>query len=451
MARTSLRAASSLALVVVLCVASVAWAGGMTLPGRGARALGRAGSFVAGADDGGAMSYNPAGLGEIAGWSILLDAGLVLQRVSYARIDSGGNPHPPVDGTMEVLPIPTLSITHKPRKVPWLTVGGGLWAPYLGVNSWPENGPQRYSSITLKGSLLAVLQFSAAFRVHQHVYLGVGLQNMFLRFKSRVMLHTCTGLSCAPEDPGFDALTEVDAFAGFTPSGIVGLTVAYPKWRVGLGLQLPFFVRASGNVHSRLPTDPMFAGVELRGSAVDLSFELPVILRVGGEWRPLETLRIELGLDYEAWSMQDRLTIQPKGIYLTDVPGIGDYHLSAMHVPRKLIDSVAVHLGGEWEVWKRRLALRAGYLFETSATPDETMSVLIPDGWKNMITFGLGGRVGPVRLDLGYAHVFYTDRDVTHSEATQLNPIQPPLPAAVGHGLYRIDADVLSVGLDARF
>jgi hypothetical protein len=77
--------------------------------------------------------------------------------------------------------------------------------------------------------------------------------------------------------------------------------------------------------------------------------------------------------------------------------------------------------------------------------------VLTSDGLKNMITVGLGMRLfGPIRFDVGYGHVFYTDRNVTNSKSLQLNPIQPALAVPVGNGLYKIDSDIVSIGLDAR-
>ena len=52
------------ALAAVL-VPSVATAGGMYLSTRGVRPTGRAGAFVAGADDASALWFNPAGLAHL--------------------------------------------------------------------------------------------------------------------------------------------------------------------------------------------------------------------------------------------------------------------------------------------------------------------------------------------------------------------------------------------------
>jgi long-chain fatty acid transport protein len=437
--------------VFVCLLPAVAHAGGMFMPARGARPLGRAGSFVAGADDGGALYYNPAGLADIDGIGLLIDAGLVLNQVHYTRVDSGGNTLKPVDGDIDILPLPTLVLSWKPQKARWLTIAGGIYVPYLALNSYPENGPQRYSRITLNGSLVLVAEVAAAFRVNQHFYLGAGFQNMYLQFKTRTTLSACTELNCAPEDPSFDSLTELNATSAFTPSGIVGATVVYPKVRAGLSVQLPFFVRGDGTVHSRLPTDPFFANAAIHGDSVSIAFDFPLMARLGVEYRPIPPVRVELGFDYEAWSMLDKHTITPHNIYIDGTPGVGKYYLKQMFIERQLNDTFAVHLGGEWEALRNRLVVRAGYLFETDATPDQYATVFSPDGTHNLISLGLGVKLGSVRLDLGYAHMFTLDRTVTNSKSNQLNPIQPSLAVPVGNGNYQVSTDIIALGLDGRF
>ncbi|HZS41071.1 MAG TPA: outer membrane protein transport protein [Polyangia bacterium] len=436
-----------------MTLSGAAHAGGMFLPGRGARPLGRAGSFVAGADDGGALYYNPAGLAEIPGITLLVDGGLILNRVHYDRIDSGNNKLPGVDGDMNILPLPTVALTWKPESAKWLTVAGGIWVPYLGLDSYPENGPQRYQLVSLQGSLVLVMELAAAFKINEHFFVGAGFENMIINFRNRAVLSACTELNCAPEDPGFDSLTEVNVASYFTPSGVLGASIVYPKLRGAVSLQLPFWVGAEGTIRSRLPTDPFFANAQIVGQSGGVQFTLPLILRLGVEGRPIPDLRIEVGFDYEAWSMQDRITIQPHGIYIDNVPGLGRYYLGTQHIERQLDDSFGVHIGFEYTApfWEKRTTARLGYGFETSATPDKTMSVLAPDGMHNMIALGGSLRVWKLRLDFGYAHVFTADRNVSGSKFLQVNPIQPSLAVPVGNGHYVIDTDILTAGLEGRF
>src|SRR6476620_6258060 len=105
-ARTNRRGGVASAVFFVLlalsAVSSTARAGNMFLPVQGTRPLGRGGAFTAGVDDGHALYYNPAGLVDIDGISVLVDGALVFQRVGYDRIDSGGNPQAHVDGDMKL-------------------------------------------------------------------------------------------------------------------------------------------------------------------------------------------------------------------------------------------------------------------------------------------------------------------------------------------------------------
>ncbi len=69
---------------LVLASATGAQAAGLYFGDRGVRSLGRAGAFVAGADDGGAIAYNPAGLA-FAGHAYLGDFAWVNYTSTYQR------------------------------------------------------------------------------------------------------------------------------------------------------------------------------------------------------------------------------------------------------------------------------------------------------------------------------------------------------------------------------
>ncbi len=445
----------ALAALFFVFFAHSAYAGNMFLPDRGARPLGRGGAIVAGADDAGsALAYNPAGLADIEGMSLLFDVGLIFQKVQYTRVDSGGNPQPTVNGQNGLLPIPTLAFSWKPKKLKWFTLGVGVFTPYLGLDSYPATGPQRYSLVSLNGSLLLVIEVAAGFQIGEHVRLGVGFQNMYLNFESEKVLSACPSqVDCAPENPNFDSLTQIKATSVFTPSGILGLNVEYQYWRLGVALQLPYFVRASGTVATRLPSDPMFDGSKVVGNQVSLNFNLPLELRVGFELRPTDRFRLEIGADYEAWSMQQSFQIVPHNIYIENVPGVGTYQLKTMYENRGLHDVFALHVGLEGDAVPGRLVLRAGYTLETSATPDSTAALLTPENLRNLISVGLGVYVWKFRFDLGYAHVFTEDRTVPYqaSKSYQINPIQPGLGVGVGGGTYKMSDDILALGFDSRF
>jgi long-chain fatty acid transport protein len=442
----------ALAVAASALAAPVAHAGGMFFPARGARPLGRAGSFVAGADDLEALYYNPAGIAGTGHGSAMLDAGLVFQRVHYDHVDAGGVQQPGVDDNNGILPLPFLGVSWRPEGLSRrVTFGLGVWAPETGIPRYDATGAQRYSLVSLDGTVALVAELAVSIRITPELYLGLGVQDMYFAINNTIALSGCTQLNCAPEDRSFDTITQTKASSAFNPSGNFGLLYVHPKFRIGASAQLPYWIHAQGTIAARLPTDPQFDGAVLVGNQINVDLTLPAVARAGVEARPIKELRIELGFDYETWRMQDKIRFTPVNVYIDHVVGIGRYDLRPMEIDRSMNDVWSLHLGGEYDVLPKRLTIRAGYLFESSAVPDETLTVLTPDGNKHLVAAGVSLRLGKVRLDVGYGHFFQPDRTVTTSRSLQLNPIQPSIAVAVGNGTYMVSTDVLSVGIEGRF
>jgi long-chain fatty acid transport protein len=288
-------------------------------------------------------------------------------------------------------------------------------------------------------------------RITPEFYIGAGFQNLYFSLNNKTVLAGCTQINCAPEDPQFDALTQVKATAPFTPSGNFGMLFVNRWVRVGASVQMPYWVHASGTVATKLPSDPQFDGATVVGNGINVDVNLPLIVRGGVEIRPHKHGRFEIGADYEMWSTQQSISFAPQGVYIDHIAGIGRYDLRPMTLDRGMTDVVSVHIGGEIDVLPKRLTLRAGYMFESSAVPDAYLTVLTPDGDKHLVTLGASLRIGSWRLDAAYGHFFQPDRTVTESKSLQLNPIQPSIAVPVGAGTYHVVTDVLAVGLEKRF
>jgi long-chain fatty acid transport protein len=430
------------------------------------RPAGRGGAFVAGADDAGALWYNPAGLAALLGGdprSFLLDASYVGHSVSYTRIDSGGNTLPAVEDESQFLPLPTLAVQFDLGER-W-SLGVGLLAPYAALDEYPEGGGQRYSLVSFHGSVLATLEAAVAFKLTDDIFLGAGIQNMFVKLRSELAFSACPKeIVCAPEDPEFDALGQIDASSWFTPSAIFGIQAKAASWlRVGAAVQLPFFVGASGTVKVRLPSSGFYNGAHVEGDAADASITFPLIVRVGAEVRPDPRVAIEVGLDWEAWSMQDELKVTPHDVRVEGAAGVGTYAFGPLAIPRRFKDTLALRLGVEAEAVPG-LYLRGGFVHESGASPDDYLSVLTVDTDKNVISAGIGYRFGKVRVDAMVGHAFMGSRDLPAgtSCAPQLNPIRPPAGDAcvhdgspdhvyVGDGSYRSSWTFAGVGMEAGF
>src|SRR5579859_4449240 len=101
------------AVLLALAASGEARAAGLYFSDRGVRPLGRGGAYVAGADDLGAIWYNPAGIVD-APSSILFDASWLHFTSEFTRrsqvLDSSGTVRvyefPTTHGTSPILPIP---------------------------------------------------------------------------------------------------------------------------------------------------------------------------------------------------------------------------------------------------------------------------------------------------------------------------------------------------------
>jgi long-chain fatty acid transport protein len=447
---------------------STAQAGGLYLPTRGVRPTARGGAFVAGGDDPGAMWFNPAGLAALAGGrdraSLLVDSALVFHSVEYTRIDSGGVTQPTVQDDPQLVPIPTIAAGFDLGKK--MVLGVGLFAPYSGLDGYPEDGAQRYSLVSLHGTLISMLQVALAARVGDSLWLGAGVENMFLTFRSRVVFSACPReVVCAPEDPEFDSPSEIEWNDPFNPSAILGAVwQASRTVKVGASFQLPFWLSGEATVRSRLPTSGFFQGAHVEGDKANVSMTLPAALRVGVELAPRPSLRVELGADLELWSQHDEIAVEPIDVRIEDTPGVGVYDLGPFSIPRRMNNTFAVRLGAEQRFGA--LALRGGYTFETGAAPDEYLSVMTVDSNKHMFAGGLGWESGRLRVDATAAYVLVGSRDVAAgtSCAPQSNPVRsgqdPQMAAAcvhdgspdhvyVGDGHYT--SSWLVLGLGAQF
>ncbi len=474
-------------LALALCSATwPAEAAGLYFSDRGVRPLGRGGAFVAGADDLGAIYYNPAGIVD-AQSQVLFDASWLRFSSDFTRAARvpqtdpntgvvGGyatRRYPTVHGTSPILPIPTLAGSYAINKD--LVIAGGVYAPYAAITSYPEKvdgqpAASRYGLLSLDGSALAILGAWIAWRPIPELQIGGGPTFLTGNFQSSVMFGACppNKLACAAEQPDYDAKGQLTVGTIFAPSATLGL-IATPtkKVRVGLAYQHGYSVDSPAKFRTRLPSSPLFDQATVDGESAHVSFKLPWVARVGVEARPTDTTRVELAYVFEKWSVHDRITLTPDDTTLNNVAVFPpSYRLSQISMERGFKDAWSVRLGGEQAVTikRYRLDLRAGVAYEKSAVPAENLSVLTVDMDKVTVAVGGGIHIGSRwRFDGLVALVFPKTVDVDPAEARifKINPVRanrqtdpsgkPTDDVAINGGEYRAQALVLGIGLRYQF
>ena len=436
---------------------------------------------MAGADDLGAMWYNPAGVADAQG-TFFMDASFMLfgadfQRRTQVAGDGGAlqtYDYPSVHGDGPPLAIPTIGIAFPVGAERRFTWGIGAYAPYAPLLRWPEtiqdtNGntqpsPSRYGLISLEGSLLAILDLFAAYKITDELRIGAGLQVLTGVFQNTVDLAANPNLLGAPQDPNYDALTRTRATI-FTPSANFGVTwIPHKLVRFGLSGQLPFWVDAPASVRVRLPNAAAFDNGSQSGEDASVKFRLPAHIRAGVEVRPIDPLRVELAWEHQFWSLHDTIDITPHAIQLNGVTGFpSPYYIPTISIQRHFQDCDSIRLGGEYTIAaseSTKVHVRLGFSYETSAVPKAYESPLTVDGDKLMFAGGLGLTINRTRLDATFAYVMMNDVDVNPSQAalSAIQPVSgyptaggPPYVNTVNGGHYSAAAPIIGIGFQYAF
>jgi long-chain fatty acid transport protein len=433
--------------------------------------MGRAGAFVAGADDLGAVWYNPAGLVD-AGTSALVDFGWLRFGIRYVRQlrieDHGVVTYPSsarVEGRSPVLPMPTVAGSYALDEEKNVVAAVGLIAPYVALASYPlevegEPSPARYTLGSFSGSLLVIPGAWLAFRPHPMLRIGGGFSALTGYFQSTVTFSASLQdrVLGAPEQPEYDAASQMRVGPIFAPTGQLGGILEPSKHiRLGASFQLPTWIDADATIQVRLPSAVVFDGARVTGQQARVRFALPAILRLAAEVRPLDSLRMEIAYVREYWSIHDTIDIYPQDIAVEGILGGPDrVSFPTITIPRHFQDAHSVRFGSEYAfpVHDMRVGLRAGYARETSAVPAEYLSLSSLDFQKHIVTAGASLYLDEHwRLDAVYGRLVAESTDVA-PDAGRIPRINPFSGNAafepVNGGSYEAGADLIGLGAEYR-
>jgi len=241
-----------------LLATGTAFAGGLFLPGSGAISTSRAGAAVSSADDGEALSINPAGLAKTErGWTITVSTAIIRYYMEFSRRGTyddvletpddpytgqpyetvKNDPNPPT-GIGSFQPIPVIAVVANLDKLGWvpgLTVAAGLYAP----NAYPFRDmragydferdsqtntegppPTRYDVMTAESQALFP-SIAAAYRILPSLDVGLRLSAGRVKSKSTVIVQGTPGN--VNESIRHDTQFTADVADNFVPTFGVGV------------------------------------------------------------------------------------------------------------------------------------------------------------------------------------------------------------------------------------
>ncbi len=445
-------------------------AGGLFVPGAGPSAQGRAGAFVARADDPTAMSHNPAGFAKLDGTQLYIGANFLRYAMSYQRsgaYEAGNGPDPlpfegrafpkvENDGDTAIGPLgsqalPSFVISSDLGHPEWpLRFAVGLYS----VQAFPsrsferevtlEDGvvapaPQRYDVVNQE-IILSAPSLGVAYSPTDKLDIGVRASWGFGSFKGSKTVWTLRNYN---EDPGNDAtFTLHEAKDNFIPT--VGAGFLY---RVNSSFEVGGAWNSQGKIEGEGTGSSIIGGGNPFGESVEViprpdnqtecapggepgALKACVFLTMaqsaslGGRWilrEPdgREKADIELDFKWEDWSVANESLVKVDGqVNLTGMP------LNPVANPHGYQDVLSTRLGGSYrmDVGAGRLELRGGMAYDTRTAP-KSWTRVDQDG-KRRATFatGLGYEFGGAsankyRLDLGMGAVWEPDITVGQCKA----------------------------------
>jgi len=399
------RTALAAALAAAILTPCVARGAGYGIYEQGAAVLGMAGAGAASVHDASADFYNPAALVALDGKQAYFGGTWLSTRVSFAGVD----PYPGF-GTTETMKTGNFF----PPEFYWTNHVAKRWAYGVGVNApfglgvdWQNPDTFTGRERVTKGTLRTInANLSLAYAPTPEWSVGVGVDAMF----AGVELHSVTE-RVVPGGGGAKLnVARNELKGGYQPGYGYNLGVLWtpdPLWKFALTYR--------GSIDAKIDDgDATFQQVATGDTTFDkavkaalppsqkvtTTLHFPAILAFGAAWKPLPGWTWEVDAMQTKWSVFDNLPLTFKTTAAISDTIVENYR-----------DSWRISVGAEHQL--KNYTYRFGYYYDQAASPDESMTPLLPDANRHGVTLGLGWRLGRNKawnLDVYNLALFVEDR-----------------------------------------
>ncbi len=414
--------------LVFFGLSSLSHGAGFLIYEHGAAAMAMGGAFVALANNPSAIFHNPAGIAFLEGTQISLGTTLIFPVASLSLPNWPDPAYQSVDQVSQMFYPSSFYISHKISDK--IVAGFGFFNPYgMGVK-WPEDYPLKYISIR-DDMKTFFLNPTLAFKVNENFSLGFGVSYIYSTLEFELVEHAEKTLD--PADSGLPIsvpytmdvplVLEATGSAWGLNAGALykgeNFSIGF-NWRGGFKIKFdgdlalsaalvdvtippPYDVLLPAGTAEAVETS--IAGqVPSEGGALIPSFNFPHILGVGVAFNLTQSLIMSADVHYLLWSTYDEFTVE------VDVPGFDD-----KHVEENWTDSFVFRGGLEYNL-NERFALRAGFLYDQTPQPDETVDPILPDANRWALTGGFGYKAGNFVIDVAYQYEPFADRTSENRE-----------------------------------
>jgi len=397
-------------------------ANGLGLADQDAFAAARGEAFTATADNPSAVYYNPAGITQIEGSDVRAGIYGIYFEPSYTPPSAAPNHGHTYYSSDNFAAIPQLFYTFAPTNFP-LSFGLGVYAPYGGSTSWPQD--TGFRAVALQSSLnYFTINPVVAFKVLPSLSIGGGVMVNY----AKIDLQQGILRNQMPN-------TNIFRFNGDGWS--VGYNVGV-LWKPIDQLSFGASFRSSANItfdgQTEIQQYPVIPTTQVRSARSDFTF--PMTVTGGLSYRPTPKWNLEVDVNYTDWSSFGSNSIhqatKPPGIN-QNIPLLLNWQASWMYEA-----GITRYFDNGWHV-------SAGYVYNENSVPNANYTPLVPDLNRNFFSIGTGYQGRKFNCDVAYQFGYAPTHTVTGSNPSTAGHIAGQ--TADGNYGFTSQAIMVSVGM----
>jgi long-chain fatty acid transport protein len=414
--------------LLVLGVSFMAAASGIAIPEQGSKASAMGNAFVATADDPTALFYNPAGMAFLEGKKFTLNLTYIRPEIKYDSPTLGS-----YNNRAKNFLVPAFYFTMPINDQ--IFFGFSVTAPYNLATDWADNFPGRFASRHAK---IVTMNYHPvfAFKFDDNNALSVGLDyydsklNLIrgvdtTAFSSYVQDLTGTApYTIFPTEGTLDTRVRDQAF-GFD----IGYLYKSTPWSFGITYKSKASFNYKG--HSSFERSAfLLPGNAEAFPGEETNFKLgsaPAIIQAGLA-HDMGKLHTEFDVQWTQWSQFDTAKVHfdkhtlgtiyvwaGAPVAYTQVPVVTDEELVF-----NWDNTLAYRLGFNYKLTSNT-EIRWGIVYDEAPVPDQTLSPVLPDTNRWMVSFGTGHKVGAWTFDWYLQYIKFQTGDITHDNIYRYN------------------------------
>lgn len=386
------RTAAFLAATILGLMPVSLTANGLRIASQDAFATARGEAFVATADNPSAIYYNPAGITQVPGLRSRSSVYGLYYNSTYQPPADAPNASSSYDLENNWAVIPQFFATYGLKDLP-LTFGIGLYSPFGGKVSWPQD--TGFRTVAIKGSVTYItLNPVVAWRINSKLSVGAGVS-----------------INYAKTDLEQGLLRNQNPFSNFFKFEGDGFMVGYNLgvlWQPIEVLSFGANFRSSTTLKAKGQTEFEQQPV-IQPTRIDANteYKFPLTVVFGVSYRPTPKWNLEINADYTDWSSFGTTTIRQ------ETPP-----------PFPVQQDIEVKLGwqaswlyefGVTRYFERGWRASCGYVFSENSVPDTFYSPLAADLDRHVFSIGTGYTGKRFGFDIAYQFAYGPDRTVSGS------------------------------------